>query len=93
MRALHDWALEELSLDWKSGELILKVSGYERINRIMCQGLRHLDMPRENPWGPSVFINECRGPMSVDGEAKLEIEMQSGDVIVISAAKILLPQE
>ena len=49
-----------------------------------------LTCPREQSWGESASINEVRGPVG-DGENKrLEIEMQSGDVIVAIASEFVL---
>ena len=43
------------------------------------------DWRRSHPWGPSVSINEVRGPIQNDASYRLEIEMQSGDTLILEA--------
>ncbi len=47
-----------------------------------------LACPHENPWGPSVSVNEFRGPRTLDsGLERVEIELQSGDTLIVEAAR------
>ena len=92
---LHDTTLLELRTLWDSGDLTLTLrAGSESAPNLQIRGLaaRLVEWPRRHPWGSSVSINEVRGPTrTADGEAwRLEIEMQSGDAIVLEARQFQL---
>ena len=83
---LHDATLLEVVLTWG------KIAGVEvrfrdcgpRIVTLKVRSTRLLHCPHETPWGPSVSVNEVRGPDLIDRVTqRLEIEVQSGDTIVI----------
>jgi hypothetical protein len=85
---LHDATLLDVVLTWG------KTAGVEvrfrdcgpRIVRLRARNARLLSCPHENPWGPSVSVNEIRGPEPRDGDTqRVEIEVQSGDTIVIES--------
>ena len=85
---LHDAALVGIDVDWDSGEVTvrLRVPHHERA-RITARAARLLECPREQPWGPSASVNEVRRiAHGAEPTSRLEIEMQSGDMIVIVAA-------
>lgn len=45
-------------------------------------------MPAKVSMGPSVSINQVRGPTPTeDGALRLEIEMQTGDLLILEAAE------
>lgn len=87
---LHDATLEAVELQWSSGEVVLRIRTGEPMQPlrvIVASGVRRLGCDREIPWDMSASINAVRGPVATsDGEAVLEIEMQSGDLIRIEAA-------
>ncbi len=87
---LHDATLERLSLDWASGraEVLLRTATGNVILR--ASGVTNLVCPRLHPWGPSSSVNEARGLRAGEGDSVLEIEMQSGDVIVIEATSFAI---
>lgn len=92
---LHDATLVRIEFHWERGDVVVHVrTGQPSISNvhIVAQSGRHVDCPRLHPWGPSVSINEVRGPTPIlDGKAhRLELEMQSGDVIAIEAAEFRL---
>jgi len=60
---------------------------------VVADGVFDLHVPQVKDWGPSVSVNNVRGPLNgAAGRKRLEIEMQSGDVIVIEAAAFDFPQ-
>jgi hypothetical protein len=90
---LHDSVLLKAVLDWDSGEVVLSVSTWSlKDNRRVDVVLRVTDItlfhvPKEHPWGDSVHINQVYGPLTLPNERlRMEIEMQSGDTIVLEAA-------
>lgn len=92
---LHDATLVGLESSWESGEIIVKLkTGLASAPTAELKGFsgRLVQWPRKHPWGPSVSINEVRGPTLAqeDNTLRLEIEMQSGDTIVLEAAEFQL---
>lgn len=90
-KLLHDATLTSIELDWASGRAYLNFTveiGEHRKSRIVVSGVKHLECPRECPWGESVSVNEVHSPNSEDG--MLSIEMQSGDVIRVNAVEVTL---
>lgn len=86
---LHDATLLGLELCWESGDASLKVRSVSQlITKIGLRATTLLECPRRFSWGPSVSINRVRGPTRTeDGPLRLEIEMQTGDVLVLEAAE------
>lgn len=84
-RSLHDATLEQVVLDWASGETTVRVSKSlqpsEMLIRVKATTL--LRCPREYPWGRSKSINCVRSQVLQKGTVQLHIEMQSGDTIEI----------
>jgi len=92
MRPLHDWQIHSAVVNWESGALKLDWSWQTERHALIATGLRRLNLPREFPWGPSDWIDELFGPEKVsDALFRLEIRVQSGDVIEILAEKFELP--
>ncbi len=90
---MHDWTLISVSVAWEIGsaEFQLIKMGGECVS-LSAERVIRLVVPHKNEWGPSVSINEVRGPTTVDGGMqKIEIEMQSGDLIEIIAERFHLP--
>ncbi|WP_438024035.1 hypothetical protein [Sorangium sp. So ce233] len=88
-RSLHDATLETIELRWESGEVRLRVRTGDAEQPqcvVVASSVRRVECERQLPWGFSASINEVRGPSPAEGElARVEIEMQSGDVIRIEA--------
>lgn len=82
----HDATLLAITTDWASGETRLRVRVWEEAAReveIRIANTTLLHCPREQPWGPSVSINHVRINAIEAGRVRLEIEIQSGDVVEI----------
>jgi hypothetical protein len=84
---LHDATLEKLALDWRAGCAEVLLHAATGVVTLRASGVTKLACPRLHPWGPSSSVNEVRGPLARDGRMVLELEMQSGDVIVIEAER------
>jgi hypothetical protein len=84
---LHDMSLVRIAVEWKAGLCNADIDGAVITDVPSAQlrwiGVTEVGIPRSFPWGPSISINKARGP--VDG--RYEVEMQSGDTIVILAAR------
>jgi len=60
---------------------------------LVAENVIDLHVPRLQDWGPSVSVNKVTGPLDGLAYKRLLIEMQSGDVIKISAGTFVLPAE
>ncbi|MBI2395372.1 MAG: hypothetical protein HYV09_37730 [Deltaproteobacteria bacterium] len=91
---LHDATLESLELHWSSGEAVMRIRTGDAAHPqrvIVASGVLRLRCDRQLPWGASASINVVRGPTAAgDGASVLEIEMQSGDVILIETGAFTL---
>lgn len=85
---LHDATLVRIVLLWDEEaevKLEFRVDGPKSV-ALKASGVTNLTCPHENPWGPSVSVNEVRGPVEARcGLHRVEIEIQSGDTITIEA--------
>ena len=92
---MHDWTLLSISLEWENGATVLSFrrNGLQLVS-VRAEGVSKLVIPRMNEWGPSVSVNELRGPTKdPPGPQTLEIEMQSGDVIKITGTSFIFPAQ
>ena len=92
---LHDAVLKRLEFDWKARTLTMELAVFHSRDEaaipsiLTFSGVRHMSIPREDPWGPSIFVNGN----SFCPPDLYKIEVQSGDVIEIRAASFdLMPQ-
>lgn len=89
---LHDATLVSITVDWNEGSAWLKLinsQGPSQPIYIQVTGLSGLKVPREFPWGKSSSINNvCFSQIEGEEVSTLEVEMQSGDVIEITAKQI-----
>lgn len=89
---MHDWTLTTILYEWESAKATLSFRGPRRQSAVIVAGdVSDLEIPHANQWGPSVSVNEVHGPATVGKRRRLEIEMQSGDVITITAGSFSLP--
>lgn len=84
---LHDATLVAVRVNWANGTCIVEVDhGTLDICHLTFSPMSHLTLPRKQDWGRSVSINSFSMPSS----GRYEIEVQSGDVIVIEASEMTL---
>lgn len=92
---LHDDTLVSIEVRWLEGTVKIcidsGVPGYSEVT-IEGKGLRLFECPRLEPWGASESINGVKLPTRMpDADwSRLEIEMQSGDVIKVDADSFVL---
>jgi len=88
---MDDWTLESIHFDWASAVAELRLKSPRGQETITARGVHDIKTPHLSPWGPSVSVNTADGPKLVDGGLQyLNIEMQSGDVIEVSAPSFTL---
>jgi len=79
--SLHDATLLEIRCEWKASQCLFSLSTSHGNSELVFEGVTDISIPHNNPWGPSVSVNETRKLP----ESAYEIEMQSGDLIRITA--------
>jgi hypothetical protein len=88
---LHDAVLHRVEVDVMGDSITLwlepvQFDGAPMRISIVAHQWSHLDCPREHPWGraPDWRVNNARVPAAADSATRcLEIEMQTGDTVVI----------
>lgn len=90
---MHDWTLVSICLHWKLGIVELKMKNSKsEIVTLSARGIARLQVSHIQEWGPSQSINEVVGPVDISSDLKvLRIEMQSGDILEMTAAAFDLP--
>ncbi|MCA9706257.1 MAG: hypothetical protein KDK70_10450 [Myxococcales bacterium] len=90
---LEGATLVYLQLDWTSGKLRMTLRGdggpSERV-KIEATNLYSLQCPRRFPWGESIEVAEIRRPVMTNEGFMLEIQMASGDLLVLIAERFEL---
>lgn len=85
-RSLHDCTLASVDLDWARARLVLAFIGYRKILQLVADGVVDFHAPQQRPWGPSRHVIGYTGPIETEeAKKRLEIKMQTGDVITIVA--------
>lgn len=88
---LHDAVLREVSIMWGNDHVMISIAPNDRymkdVSSFIIFGFDFTSVrcPKENPWGPSDFIDGATHDTNEDGPETLKIKMQSGDVIEIQA--------
>lgn len=84
--SLHDAVLRSIEVDWDKKRCVFHLAAFvtpgcgATPHVLAFEGVTFLSVPHEEPWGSSSFVN------SVSNEgANFKIEMQSGDVIELTA--------
>jgi len=85
---LHDASINEVVYSPEIATVIFKGVFFSTLGQpgrngeLMFDGVKRLVVPHETPWGPSTFVNGG----TVESKQVFKIEMQSGDVIEITAS-------
>jgi hypothetical protein len=91
---MHDWILLTILFDWKPRLVTLSLRNHQAGEvHLVAKDVVDLSVPHRRDWGPSVHVNEVMGAIEDgNGMQRLEIEMQSGDIIKIVAGAFHLPR-
>jgi hypothetical protein len=90
---MHDWTLLSVLFEWKAGQATLSFRSHAGNRILAARSVVDLHVSQFKEWGPSVSVNEVKGPFDMDnGLQSIEIEMQSGDIIKIIAASFQMPE-
>ena len=90
---MHDWTLISVVFEWSDRKVIVSFKSHVRAEVLVANSVVDLHVPQLNEWGPSVSVKEVRGPLvRSDALQTIEIEMQSGDVLSITAKSFEMPR-
>jgi hypothetical protein len=90
-RMLHDAVLAEVAVERESEVIRVRLrlsSATPRVAEITMRGFTFLSFPNRSPWGPSASVNAAKASPSGSKPVRLEIEMQSGDVLEIEGGEL-----
>ncbi len=79
---IHDATLLVVSFVWAEARCTLRLAMSTHDCELVFDGVTEFTAPRRQPWGPSVSVNSAKQV----APGKFEVEIQSGDVLCISAA-------
>jgi hypothetical protein len=81
---LHDAIVQTAAVHWPSAtcKFLFDPVAVGQVQELAFAGLTELTLPRQQPWGPSSFVNKVRDPEP----GCFQLQMQSGDVIQIRAS-------
>jgi len=82
---LHDAFIDEILVDWAKGILLVRFASSAGEIVLRASGVKRFVMPREQPWGPSSYVNNASAAPATHG-TQLVIEVQSGDRWEIEAS-------
>ena len=90
---MHDWTLLSVLFEWNSGRVTISFKSHAGMEVLIAHSVVDLHVSQLNEWGPSVSVNEVRGPFTTTTALQsLEIEMQSGDVLKVTAKSFEMPK-
>lgn len=91
---LHDSLVKDILIDREDESVVIRIATAEyhypetRRASIIAEKVASFTCPMKSPWGRSCSINEV-----VKNGSRLEIEMQSGDTIMIEAESFKIVKE
>ena len=93
MNDYHDAQLNAVTFNWTTGLVTIHITLCRTPKTevaLSVEDARSLVVPREAPWGRSFYINKLVTHRDVEF-SRLEVEMQSGDVVVVEGKSISEP--
>ncbi len=87
---LHDRVLVAVHFEWRTGTVVFELSQQRPPNRIVIEGVTNLACPRNLEWGPSTSIYTANIMGDIGLSIRLDIEMQTGDTLVVHAKSITI---
>ncbi|MDO9163300.1 MAG: hypothetical protein Q8Q45_00120 [Methylococcaceae bacterium] len=86
---VHDWTLVSIVMTWNVGEIEFVFKDQKsHIVKGYIYDFTELKIPKLQPWGKSVSINSLEITPEGNNDKKIRLEMQSGDVIEVTAKNI-----
>ncbi len=85
---LHDAVLTEVRVEWTDREAVLSFRHADGPRIATMYGCSSIVLPREEPWGPSDSVYAVKEARADSNGARLELQMQSGDVLVVEGLSL-----
>jgi len=85
---LHDAVLAQIQVDWISHEAALSFRHADGSVGATVHGFSSIVLSRDEPWGPSSSVYAVESTRPERGGIRLELQMQSGDVLVVEGASL-----
>ncbi len=94
MHDYHDATLLTALVTWETGTTVLTFklcSESEQKVSLVIRDIAFFEWPRRFPWGKSVSVNGMKitAANDNDGQRQVEVEMQSGDKIIVVGKEVL----
>lgn len=90
---LHDAVFVRAEIAWGEGRAVLELERLPGVQvLVVAVGLARFEMTRSQPWGPSVSVNRAELRENDENGRALEMEMQSGDRIEVTATRFDVSQ-
>lgn len=91
--SMHDWSLISIHLDWIQSHLTIHLKNKQSEDiMLIAERFKTFNISQKNEWGESISINQILNfSILENGNAFIQIEVQSGDLLEIEAEKIMLP--
>jgi len=87
----HDWKIGQIIVDWTAAKVSIFLR-FETELLIKFNKFKVVSIPRQLPWGMSLYINSIKCEKVVDNW-ELNIELQSGDIISVVGEQIELNEQ
>lgn len=90
---MHDWTLVSIQVGWQAATVAIAFKNTDSEQVLLtADGFTDLHIPKREEWGASVSVNEASDiELLPNGQQRLAIEMQSGDVLSLEAKSIQIP--
>jgi hypothetical protein len=89
---LHDATLVRFILDWKSGDFVIELRPTFSPSELMliAKDISNIHCTRAMEWGISMSVNSVQITELEENIKKLEIQMQSGDVLSVETKAVTI---
>lgn len=86
---LHDATLIAVRVNWENALVTFELEPLPGAHvELTAREIRELNLTHREEWGPSVSVNSVEARTADGGETVLEIQMQSGDDIIVVCGSI-----
>jgi hypothetical protein len=88
---LHDATISVVTVDWARAVVTVRLTLCDDGTpeaELVVTGFTDVQLPRREPWGPSVSVNEATVSTDPLLGKQLHLQLQSGDILRVEAASI-----
>lgn len=88
---IHDWSLVDIHIDWMQSILKVQLKNNQSEDvTLIAEKLKNFHITHHNEWGKSISINQVLDfSILENGNSRIIIEIQSGDLFEVEAEKII----